>query len=82
MRTTEVVIEVTTTTKVIIIVIIIMIIITIIILVIVMIGMLKWLKDRMTDWKRKRLWLEQEIGQLYTQKYILLRVTSTIRKIV
>ena len=36
----------------------------------------------MTDWKRKKLWLEQETGQLYTQKYLLLRVTSIIRKIV
>ena len=36
----------------------------------------------MTDWKRKKLWLEQGTGQLYTQKYLLLRVTSIIRKIV
>ena len=27
-----------------------------------------WMTDRMTDWKGKKLWLEQEIGQAYMQK--------------
>ena len=37
--------------------------------------------DKMIDWKRKKLWLEQETGQLYTLKQnILLKVTSTTRK--
>ena len=44
-----------------------------------------WMTDRMTDWKGKKLWLEQEIGQAYMQKKkkkdkknILLKVRSTI----
>ena len=37
--------------------------------------------DKMIDWKRKKLWFEQETGQLYTLKQnILLKVTSTTRK--
>ena len=32
--------------------------------------------DRMTDWKRKKLWLEQETGQVYT----CLKNTDTTEK--
>ena len=32
--------------------------------------------DRMTDWKRKKLWLEQETGQVYTR----LKNTDTTEK--
>ena len=45
-----------------------------IIMIIVIIMTLKM--DRMTDWKRKKLWLEQETGQVYTR----LKNTSTTRK--
>ena len=44
------------------------------IMIIVIIVTLKM--DRMTDWKRKKLWLEQEAGQVYTR----LKNTSTTRK--
>ena len=37
--------------------------------------------DKMIDWKRKKLWFEQETGQLHTLKQnILLKVTSATRK--
>ena len=36
--------------------------------------------ERMTDLKKKKLWVEQETGQIYTPKKNLLKVRSTTRK--
>ena len=34
----------------------------------------------MTDWKRKKLWLEQKSSQVYTQKIYIIKVLSATRK--
>ena len=49
----------------------------VIIKIMIIVKIMIWKMDGMTDWERNKLWLEQETGQIYTR----LKSTSTRLKI-